>query len=585
MYELIYQSSSLESSLLVISLVVAIGLAIGSIAIRGVRIGVAGILFSGLMFAQFGLVLNQTVLGFSREFGLVLFVFATGLSIGPGFFNALYRHGIGLNCLAAGVVGLGVLITVMFISMAGFSVPIAVGLFCGATTNTPSLAAASQALSDRPPGDEEARRALAQVVPDHPLVLLSGTLSEGERKQLLDEVAKLPGMAYAVSYPGGVFGIIAAILLLRWTFKIKPTAEAAELHELHRATSTLEKMHICITNPNLAGITIAHIPAIQDLQVVISRVTRGTEELVATPDVRLATGDVLLAVGKHARLQQLLMILGELAPAHDSTIPSRIHVQWATVTRKQIVGTKVGELALGERLGVQMTRIRRAGVELPPLPDVKLGLGDEVHLVGLPDRVANAAHELGDSIRTLGEPEMMPIFVAIAMGVIVGSIPLTLPNVPGSVKLGLAGGPLVVSILLSRFQRIGPLVWYLPRSANLVLKDLGISLFLASVGLMSGDLFLDAFVSGAGLKWLVAGFVTTVVPLLVIGFVARVVAKQHFLSIVGMLAGSMTDPPALAFANSMSNSEVPSVAYATVYPLTMILRITAAQLLIMYWTG
>ena len=575
----------MELSLLIISVVVALGLALGSITYRGVSIGVAGILFSGLLFAQFGFQLNGAVLSFAREFGLVLFVFAVGLSIGPGFFNALYRQGLGLNCLALGVVALGVCTTIVWIAVAGFSAPIAVGLFCGATTNTPSLAAAGQALRDRPPSDDDARAALAQVVPDHPLVQIQGPLSADDRQRLLGEVAKLPGMAYAVCYPGGVFGILTAILFLRWAFRVDPIAEAAELERLNRGSSTLERVHIRITNPNLAGVRIEDIPALQDLEIVISRVTRGVDEFVAAPHDSLAVGDILSAVGSPERLPQLVMILGERVTANASAIPSKIQVQWATVSRKEIVGRTIEELAFSERFGVQLTRIRRAQVELPPLHNVKLSLGDEVHLVGLPESVAKAARELGDSIRKLNEPEVMPIFVAIALGVLVGSIPFTLPNMPGAVKLGMAGGPLVVSILLGRFQRIGPIVWYLPRSANLVLKELGIALFLASVGLMSGDLFVDAFIHGNGLRWLAAGFVTTVVPLLVVGFIARLIAKQHFLTIVGMLAGSMTDPPALAFVNAMGKSEIPSVAYATVYPLTMILRIVAAQLLISYWTG
>jgi putative transport protein len=255
------------------------------------------------------------------------------------------------------------------------------------------------------------------------------------------------------------------------------------------------------------------------------------------------------------------------------------------VSRKEIAENTIRELALTQRFGVQVTRIRRSGVELPPLPGVRLHLSDEIRVVGLPAGIAKTAAELGDSPRRLGEPEFLPVFVGIALGVIVGSIPLTLPGAPGALKLGLAGGPLLVAILLSRLRRIGPVNWYLPRPANLTLRDIGIAVFLASVGLRSGDLFVDAFVHGSGIVWLAAGAAITLVPLLVVGVVAHAFAKQDYLTITGMLAGSMTDPPALAFANALAKSEIPSVSYATVYPLTMILRVIAAQLMMIYWSG
>ena len=578
--------TSVESALLALALTIALGLALGSISVRGIKLGVAGILFAGLAFGHFGLTPNGAVLGFAREFGLVLFVFAVGLSVGPGFFNALRRHGLSLNLLTAGVVLLGALITLLWIVLANITGPVAVGLFCGATTNTPSLAAAGQALRDYPPEVNEARKALAQVAPNHPLARTDGPLSDSERERLFAEVTKLPTMAYAVSYPGGVFGIITAILLLRWIFRVDPVAEAKALEEQHRLEMPpLAKLHVRVTNANLLGLQIADIPAIESLGIVVSRVMRGSEVSVASADARLCSDDVLVAIGESNKLQQFVQIVGERVEVDVSAIHSEIRVQWITVSRKEIAESTIAELAISQRFAVQLTRVRRSGVELPPMRNQRLHLGDEIRVVGLPEAIAKVATEMGDSPKQLGEPELLPIFVGIIVGVLLGSMPFVVPGVPAGIKLGLAGGPLLVAILLSRIQRIGPIVWYLPRAANLTLKDIGIALFLASVGLTSGSLVADASTQGTGLSWLAAGATITLVPLLIIGMLARTIAKEHYVTIIGMIAGSMTDPPALAFANSLTKSEIPSVAYATVYPLTMILRILAAQLMMIYWAS
>jgi putative transport protein len=289
--------ASVESTLLILALVIALGLALGSVSFRGVRLGVAGILFSGLAFGHFGHSPNATVLGFTREFGLVLFVFAVGLNVGPGFFNALRSHGLGLNFLAASVVLLGVLITSLLIEAGGITSPAAIGLFCGATTNTPSLAAAGQAVRDSSLSVDDARRSLAQAAPNHPLARLTDPLSDDQRKQLMAQVVKLPAMAYAVSYPGGVFGVIAAILLLRWVFRVDPVAEAEQLESEHRlANPPLQNTHVRVTNANLFGVRIADIPALEPLGVVVSRVIRESEEYVASSELCLCKDDILVAV-------------------------------------------------------------------------------------------------------------------------------------------------------------------------------------------------------------------------------------------------------------------------------------------------
>jgi putative transport protein len=584
--ELLADPKSVEASLLIVAVAIAAGLAIGRISFHGIRLGVAGILFTGLILGHFGYTPDAAILGFAREFGLVLFVFAVGLSVGPGFFNALRSHGLKHNILAASVVALGVAITMSLMLVGGIAGPAAVGLFCGATTNTPSLAAAGQALRDYQPREDEAKKALAQAAPEHPLLRKVGPLTDAEREQLFAEITKLPATAYAVSYPGGVLGIIAAILLLQWMFRVDPVAEAEKLEAQYRLEiPSLTNMHVRVCNPNLVGARIADIPANEELGVVISRLMRGTDESVAHADTVLQHGDVLMVVGFPEKLRDFEQIVGEVATIDSAKIESNIQVQWLIVSRKEIAEHTLEDLAFVERYGVQLTRIRRSGVELPPLRSMRLHLGDEIRVVGLPQGLTSIAREVGDSPRQLGEPELLPLFVGISLGVLIGSIPFAIPGLPGKVKLGLAGGPLVLAIILSRVQRIGPMIWYLPRSANLALKDVGIALFLASVGLKSGDLFVEAFTQGAGFEWLVAGAVITLAPLLIVGAIARSVAKEHYLTIIGLLAGSMTDPPALAFANSLAKSEIPSLSYATVYPVTMILRIISAQLMMIYWTS
>jgi putative transport protein len=578
--------TSVESTLLILALVIALGLAIGSVSVRGVRFGVAGILFVGLAFAHFGWTPNAAVLSFSREFGLVLFVFAVGLRVGPGFFNALRRRGLALNVMASGVVLLGLLVTILSMLLIGVTGPIAVGLFSGATTNTPSLAAAGQALRDFPPASIDAQNALAQALPDHPLVRESDAISDANRSELLAEVSKLPAMAYAISYPGGVFGIIAAIIFLRWVFKVDLAAEAKAFDEQQLIeTPPLTNVHIKVTNANLVGMPIAKIPAIESLGVVISRIMRGPDETVAHEQFELMTNDVLMVVGHSNKLREFATIVGEQVTVAPSSSQSQIQVRWIFVSRMDIADKTIEETSLNRRFGVQVTRIRRSGVELPPLRNMHLHLGDEVRVVGPPRNIAQVASALGDSRKRLDEPELLPIFVGITLGIIVGSIPFSIPGFTGNIKLGLAGGPLIVAILLSRIHRIGPLVWYVPRSANLALRDIGIAVFLASVGLKSGDMLVDALTHGSGLLWLAIGSLITFVPLIIVATIAYYFVHEQYLTIIGMLAGSMTDPPALAFANSMTGSEIPNIAYATVYPLTMILRIISAQLLVTYWAS
>ena len=557
---------SVAQAVVVLGLVIAGGMALGSIRVLGIGLGIAGVLFSGIFAGQVGLHINQEILEFAREFGLILFVYTVGLQVGPGFFSSLRRHGLRLNLMAAGIVLLGALIAVMISKFGGIQMPAAVGLFSGGTTNTPSLAAAQQAL-----------RELVTAGASTPL---SPAL-----QQQLDATVTLPGQAYAIAYPFGVIGIILTMLLIRAIFRINTQEEFSALGRQQAGSAAqLASLNVEVTNTNLTGVAIRDVPTLSEPGIVVSRLMRDGHVRVAQPEDEIRVGDVLLAVGPHEKLDRMLLVVGKSIATDLRTLPSDIVTRRVIVTRRKVVGRSIDEFNFLDRYGVTVTRVLRAEVELAPTPQLKLQLGDRVQAVGEQAAIDKVASELGDSVKELDHPHLIPIFVGIVLGVIVGTLPIPLPGVPAGVKLGLAGGPLLVSIVLSRINRIGPLVWYLPIPANYALRESGILLFLACVGLKSGSGFLQTLVRGDGFYWMAMAAIITFVPIMLVGLVGRVFSKLNYLTICGVLAGSMTDPPALAYANTIAGPEAPSVAYATVYPLTMILRVVCAQLMVLLFT-
>lgn len=551
--KLFTETGSVAHAVLVLSLIAASGLAIGSIRVLGIRLGIAGVLFSGLLFGHFGqkgLGINHEVLEFCREFGLILFVYTIGVQVGPGFFAAFRRQGLPLNMLAASIVLTGAVIAVAIHYMTDLDIAAAVGLFSGATTNTPSLGAAQQALKDT-----------ADISPER---------------------IKLPGLAYAMAYPFGIIGIIVTMILVRVVFRIDPQRENEALaRNDEKDASRPTRMNLQVSNPNVFGVPISRLPIVGESGVVISRILHNNELDVPSPETVLRQGDIILAVGPRDRLEQLKLVIGQESKVDLCEVPGNITSRRIIVTRRDALGKSVAELDLIGRYGVTITRASRAEIEFTPTPNFRLQFGDTLVVVGEPDAIAKVAAELGNSLKRLNHPEIVPIFVGIALGVIVGSWPLNIAGMPAAVKLGLAGGPLVVAILLSRIGRIGPLIWYMPISANFMLRELGIILFLACVGLRSGDQFLATLLHGSGLLWMGYGVVITLIPLLIAAVVGRVILKLNYHHLCGVLAGSMTDPPALAFATGIAGSDAPSVAYSTVYPLTMILRVLCAQLIVL----
>ncbi|HMP75588.1 MAG TPA: putative transporter [Kiritimatiellia bacterium] len=545
----LFTGHSAAHTVMVLSLVIALGVAFGHIKIFGISLGIAGVLFSGLLFGHFDLTVNDEILEFAREFGLILFVYTIGMQVGPGFFASFRRQGMRLNALAASIVLLGVATAIVIHLLLDLPVPVLVGLLSGAVTNTPGLGAAQQALRER--------------LADSPDLAL-------------------PGMAYAVAYPFGIIGIILTMIAVRRFFKVRVEAEAEAFEHAHGGKGQLpQNYNIELTNPRLANIQVRTLASLVQAEYVISRLLRSDKVEIPNAETRLQLGDILHVVCTTENAEKLALVLGDVSQVDVRAVPSLLTARNVLITQNNTVGRTIGELDLMRRYGVAITRINRSGTELVAKAGLELQFGDRVTVVGEESSLKKVSVELGDSLKHLNHPNILPVFIGIILGVLLGSIPFTVPGVPAPVKLGLAGGPLLVSILLSRYGRIGPVVWYLPLSANLVLREVGITLFLACVGLKSGGRFVDTLVSGDGLYWMALAALITLVPLVLVAVVARVVYKVNYLSLCGLLAGSMTDPPALGFANQIAASDAPAITYASVYALTMFLRILTAQALVL----
>lgn len=546
----LYQTNPTAQAIALIALVCMVGMVLGSIKVRGIGLGTAGVLFAGIIVGYLSEPIDHKTLEFVKEFGLVLFVFCLGLQLGPGFFASLRHMGLRLNLLAGTVVVLGALLAPVAGWLWGIDPAAVLGLFSGATTNTPSLGAAQQTLSALP--------------------------------GISAERAALPALAYAVSYPMAIVGIITLMLVLKNLFRIDPVQHAAAfVSEQKRAFEPLERRTLRVDNPGLEGATLASMPGLVESGVVISRVKRrGVAQIqAATGDCPLHCGDLLLAVGTARNLDACQRIVGAASSEDLMEAPGRVTYRRVVVTNNGVLGKTVHELGLDQLFGVAVTRVTRADLEMTAVPNLRLQFGDVLQVVGDSDNIQKAAEVLGNSLKALNETHFVPLFAGIVLGIALGTLPLAVPGLPQPLRFGLAGGPLIVAILVSRLGRIGPLVWHMPLNANLAFREFGIALFFASVGLMAGPQFFGLVFSTTGLMWLSAGACVTVLPLLVTGLVALTRLQMNFVVVSGFLAGSMTDPPALAFASNICGSEAPTVAYATVYPLTTLMRILAAQVL------
>jgi putative transport protein len=534
----------------VLSLVCVAGMALGSLKFRGVGLGTAGVLFAGIVTGHFGKPVDHHTLEFVKEFGLILFVFTIGLQLGPGFFAAFRRQGMQLNMIAATIVLSGAALAVFLGWMLQIDFAAVLGLLSGATTNTPSLGAAQQTLAAMP-GISEDRLAL-------------------------------PALAYAVAYPAAIVGIIGTLLVVKIVFRIDVAGETeAFAAEQRHGIEPLQNRTLIVDNPNLVGVTIDDIPSRIETGVTVSRHRRvGESEVhVAVGSTPLQCGDALVAVGTSSALDRFQRVVGQRSNDDLRRVPGNLAFRRVVVTNKDLLGKTLGELALDTRHGAVVSRVTRADIELSATDDLRLQFGDMLQVVGDEASLQQAATYLGNSVKELNETHFIPLFIGIFLGIVVGVMPIAFPGLPQPVRLGLAGGPLVVALLLGRLGRIGRLVFHMPVNANLAFREFGIALFFAGVGLMAGPKFFASVFSSNGLIWLGAGVCITIIPLLLAGLFARAVFKINYAVLCGMMAGSVTDPPALAFATNITKSDAPTVAYATVYPLTMLLRILCAQVL------
>ena len=550
--------SDVALTICLLSLVAVLGLAIGHIRIRGISLGIGGVLFGGILVGhwlnRYDFVLNEHTLHVAQKFGLIILVYTIGNQVGPGFFASLRHSGLRLNGVAMAIVALsGVLVVALHL---GMDVPLGVilGIFSGAVTNTPSLGAGQQTLAE-----------------------LGG-----------EQATEVMGMGYAIAYPIGILGILFTMWLIRLVFRIDIAAEAHEHEEsLSKRQHGLESCNVRITNTNLDGVRISDIPDFDRHDVMYSRLRRGEQFFIPRVDTRLALGDVLYLVGAPPALRRMQMIIGEefvdSTPIHNTAYRS----ERAVVTNEAVIGKKIRHLNLQSNHDVVISRLNRAGIELVPTGGMTLQFGDVINLVGRQEDIETVMALVGNAQQKLQQVQMLPVFVGIGLGVLLGSIPVSVPGLPVALKLGLAGGPLVVAIVLARIGTIGKVYWFMPPSANLALREIGIVLFLSVVGLKAGGHFFQTLLSHDGLTWMGYGALITLIPLLVVGFLARWRSKLNYLTLCGMLAGSMTDPPALAFANGLrEESGAPALAYATVYPLVMFLRIILPQVLaVLLWAG
>lgn len=549
--------SEIALTVSVLALVAVVGLWIGNVKIRGVGFGIGGVLFGGIIVGHFvdqaGVALSSPMLHFIQEFGLILFVYTIGIQVGPGFFASLRVSGLRLNLFAILIVILGGLVTAVLHKLFNIPLPVALGIFSGAVTNTPALGAGQQILRDL-----------------------------GVPFEVVDQM----GMSYAMAYPFGICGILLTMWLVRLFFRINVEKEAQRFEESSgNGHAHLHTINVRVENPNLNQMAIQDVPMLNSDNIVCSRLKRGELLMVPAPGTLIQAGDLLHLVGRPEDLHNAQLVIGQEVATSLSTRGTDLKVERVVVTNEKVLGKKIRDLHVKQRYDVVISRLNRAGVELVASSSASLQFGDILNLVGRPEAIDAVAAELGNAQQKLQQVQMLPVFIGIGLGVLLGSIPLFIPGFPAALKLGLAGGPLIMALILGRIGSIGKLYWFMPPSANLALRELGIVLFLAVVGLKSGGDFVATLTQGDGLSWIAYGIFITAIPLLTVGILARMLAKMNYLTLCGMLAGSMTDPPALAFANNLhATSGAAALSYATVYPLVMFLRIITPQLLaVLFW--
>ena len=536
-------------SVLILSLVIAFGIMLGKVKITGISLGVTWILFVGIVFGHFNLSLNEHLLHFLKEFGLILFVYSIGLQVGPGFFSAFKKGGFTLNMLAITSVSLSVVIAIVLYLVTDTPITTMVGILSGAVTNTPGLGAAQQANSD-----------------------INGIDAP--------EIA----MGYAVAYPLGVIGTILVLQSLKYILKINATTEEAEAEKGlgHLQELTVHPASLEIINKAIDNKAIKDIQPLVNRKFVISRIRhQGEKQELVNSETILHIGDQILVISNPKDIEAITVFFGKQIDVKWENENTNLVSRRILITKPELNGKTLSQLRIRRNFGASITRINRSGVDLVAAPNLQLQMGDRVTVVGSELAVSHAEKILGNSLKRLNHPNLIPIFIGIALGCVLGSIPFMLPGIPQPLKLGLAGGPLIVSILISRFGPHYKLITYTTMSANLMVREIGISLFLACVGLGAGKGFIETIVNEGGYVWIGYGAIITIFPLLVTGLIGRYGCKLNYYTLIGILSGSNTNPPALAYSNDQTSCDAPAVGYVTVYPLAMFLRVLSAQLLIL----
>ena len=546
----LFFGGGIAHAVLTFALTITLGILLGKVKIGGISLGITWILFVGIALSHFGMTVDNDVRHFVQEFGLILFVFSIGLQVGPGFFSSFKHGGMTLVSCASAIVLLGVATAYVIHVVTDTPIPTMVGILSGAVTNTPGRGAAQQAYAD------------ASGIQDPNIPL-----------------------GYAVAYPLGVVGIIFTLIFVRYALRVKFEKEDEALAALSNENKFADKVSVEFTNAMLDGRTVAYMRDLVNRQFVISRLLHPDGSItMADADSVVKLGDRMWVICAAEDTEAIVAFFGHRVEMTDedwgnNTPNAELISRRILITKPSINGKKFSDLRLRTKYGITLTRVNRAGVDLIPYQGLELQVGDRVMVVGNAKAVAKVADLLGNSLKKLDQPNLVTIFVGIALGVLLGSIPLL--NVPQPVKLGLAGGPLIVAILIGRFGTHFHLVTYTTMSANLMLREMGIALFLAAVGIGAGDGFVDAIVGG-GYRWIGYGVLITVVPLLIVALVARLWLKMNYYTLMGLIAGGMTDPPALAYANATAGNDMPAVAYSTVYPVVMFLRVLTAQIFILF---
>lgn len=545
---------TMVQAVIIISLVSALGLYLGRIKIFGISLGITFVFFAGILAGHLGIVVNKDMLYFAQSFGLILFVYALGLQVGPGFFSSLKKGGVAMNMMGLGVILLGLIMTVGLHWVTGVSLSNMVGLLCGAVTNTPALGAAQQALLQIDPANTKGVTDMA--------------------------------LACAVAYPLGVVGVILAIIILRALFADK---KQKDLKEQRDTTTYVAEFHV--SNPAIYEKSIKDVMKLTDKHFVISRVWRNGKVSIPTSDTLLHEHDHLLIISVKSDVENIKVLFGEQenvdwnkADIDWNAIDSQLISRRIAVTRNRVNGVKLGSLRLRNLYGINITRVNRAGIDLLASPDLRLQIGDRLTIVGEANSVNTVGKILGDEIKRLNNPNLLAVFIGISLGMLLGALPITLPGMSTPVKFGIAGGPIIVGILMGAFGPRFHLTTYTTMSANLMLRQLGIIIYLAGLGIDSGVHFFETVFRAEGLLWIGLGFLLTIVPVLIVGFIASQFFKLDYAHNVGMLCGSMANPMALSYANTTVDGDEPSVSYATVYPLSMFIRVISAQLVLMLFT-